>query len=600
MVMKKNGLLLGVSLLLLACGGGGGGKNAGDGGFQQPKEPELNITINPESIIPNPSSLAYEGLSSEAVAFVNIYAHQGSIPLENGKDELRVSLMDASKGYIYCFEVGDTCVKDKVRTAYGKVQLDLTAGRGMFAVTARDGKVGNIGINVTVVGANTRRSEDIFIPVKYTSSGKPHQISIFANEAIAPNRASSIAVTITDEAGNPVANPEKNNVIVTAGSLAGTTLGFQGKTGTSVYAKTNSGVANLTVLPSETGYLTLTAQTDIADNNVDNGIQNIKSTTKTIQVTNAQTTSTGDISILGTSLPTGVVGVKYDDFTIATSGSSLVDFAISKGSLPAGVTFSNRGVLSGTPLVAGQYTFSVTATGANGSKATQELTLTVVKGGFTFSRNSFDTITATRNDDPSKPDVCSLQGQILTLKASEGYTLATPFTWEMDANGVTTALGPGKDGIRAVSANGIPLPNLFFTVTDDSTQVTLNGEVCPNVGVDVFDGHAIILKAKDSNGFTYESILPLIISLEVNPYTPETLELHKGTVGMNYIATIPGAVSMQSSTGVPGLELDNTGALTGTPTQAGTFSFTVNLATGHTQLVKVTIEAAPASDGGSS
>lgn len=526
MNMRKNSVLLGSTLLLLACGGGGGGENAGDGGFQQAQEPEVVININPESIIPNPSSSAYESLSSEAIAFVNVYAHQGNIPIENGTDELQVSLLDASKGRIYCFESSD-CTQSSTdtngntvttRLPYGKVQLDLASGRGMFAVTARDGSVEDIGVNVTVVGASTRRSVDVTIPVKYTSSGVPHQINVFANDTIAPNSASSIAITITDEAGNPVANSEANNLIVTASSLAGTTLGFNGTTGSSVYAKTNSGVANLSVLPTTTGFLTLTAQTDTSDYNVDNGIQTqgMLSATKTIQVANTQTTTTGDISILGTSLPNAVVGIAYSNFSIATNGSSLVSFAVTSGSLPAGMTFSNTGVLSGTPQVSGTYTFTVTATGANNSTATQQLTLTVVDGGFTFSRTSFDTITAIRNEATNVADVCSAQGQILTLVPSTGYTLAPPFTWAMDSQNpnVTTAIDSNTATV-VKTANGVELPGLTFTVTDNTTQVVLNGQVCPSNGV--FGGHAIILKATDNNGFSFESVLPLAIVLTVNP-----------------------------------------------------------------------------------
>lgn len=103
--MKKLALLTLASLILSACGGGGGGSDATDGGFNGAIKPELNISVVPGTILPNPTTAAYESLSSDASAWVTIYARQGNVPVENGDEELHVSINDAIGnvgGRIYC------------------------------------------------------------------------------------------------------------------------------------------------------------------------------------------------------------------------------------------------------------------------------------------------------------------------------------------------------------------------------------------------------------------------------------------------------------------------------------------------------------------
>ncbi|PID65302.1 MAG: hypothetical protein CR977_01375 [Gammaproteobacteria bacterium] len=476
--------------------------------------------------------------------------------------------------------------------------------------------MGEIGVNITVVGPNNATvSKDIKIPVGYPSSGAPYQVNILAPETLGPNAATNIYVTVTDEAGNPVSNPDGNNLLVTANNLANTVLGFKGETGTTVNAKTADGVAEISVLPREEGYLTLIAQADGADNSIDNGFQALVSASKTIQVTNASAAPTQDIAITTGKLPNGVVGVPYNDFAIATTGSAPISFVLSSGSLPPGITFSQSGVLSGTPTLVGDYTFTVSVTAGNGSTASQELTLKVSQVGFEFDRKDFETITPVLDLDPNKPSICSLQGQILKLKPLDGYTLASPFTWEMDAGGVSTALGAGNNAVRVVTANGIELPELDFTVTSDTTQVVLNGKVCPDAPSEVFNGHAIILSATDANGVKFESVLPLIIELEVkpapgnnsgggattnpicngfSPIPPSCSDTTALTVKVNtfFSTTIAGATA--TSTVVagslpPGINLIGGTKIEGTPSATGTYDFVLS-DNSTSQAVRIIVE----------
>lgn len=65
----------------------------------------------------------------------------------------------------------------------------------------------------------------------------------------------------------------------------------------------------------------------------------------------------GGISISGTPVTTGQVGVAYAGFTVTAAGGALpYVYSVASGALPAGITLnSSSGVVSGTPTTAGAY-----------------------------------------------------------------------------------------------------------------------------------------------------------------------------------------------------------------------------------------------------
>jgi hypothetical protein len=65
-------------------------------------------------------------------------------------------------------------------------------------------------------------------------------------------------------------------------------------------------------------------------------------------------------------LPSGTVGVPYAQTFIGSGGTAPYIFSMTAGALPAGLTLTPAGVLSGTPTTAGPSTFTIRATDANG------------------------------------------------------------------------------------------------------------------------------------------------------------------------------------------------------------------------------------------
>ncbi len=90
------------------------------------------------------------------------------------------------------------------------------------------------------------------------------------------------------------------------------------------------------------------------------------------------------LSVVTTSLPNGTFGMAYPSTTLqAQNGTSPYSWSVTAGSLPAGLTLSGAGVISGTPTGFGPSTFTVTVTdsGTPVQTATQQFTITIGAGG---------------------------------------------------------------------------------------------------------------------------------------------------------------------------------------------------------------------------
>lgn len=87
------------------------------------------------------------------------------------------------------------------------------------------------------------------------------------------------------------------------------------------------------------------------------------------------------IDLSPSSLNPGTVGVAFSQTLTAMGGIGPYAFSATGGSLPAGLTLSPGGVLSGTPSADGTFNFTVTATAANGCEGTRSYAVTISAGG---------------------------------------------------------------------------------------------------------------------------------------------------------------------------------------------------------------------------
>ncbi len=245
------------------------------------------------------------------------------------------------------------------------------------------------------------------------------------------------------------------------------------------------------------------------------------------------------------SLTPGKAGVTYGQTLTAISGTGPAsNFTVSSGSLPVGITLSAGTVFSGTPTQVGTFMFTVSAndvtptTGA--TVANQQFTLTVTSPTIAFTPT---TATATAGVAFSQ-----------TLTGQGGTPTYSHFT--VTANSLPAGLTLSPAG----TISGTPTQAGSFTVTIQ-TQDSTTGTGAPFTGSQTF-------------------------SLVVNPpnisFSPTTLT--GITAGVSYSQALTGQggtptyshFTLTGANTLPaGLTLSPTGTISGTPTQAGNFTITV-------------------------
>jgi VCBS repeat-containing protein len=238
-------------------------------------------------------------------------------------------------------------------------------------------------------------------------------------------------------------------------------------------------------------------------------------------------------------LPSGVAGVLYPAATFAQSGGvAPIAWSVSTGTLPAGMSFSSAGVLSGTPSVTGSsFAFTVKATDANGCTGMLTVSLAV----------------------NARCPAIAISPTALPAGTAGVVYPALSFTQTGGAAPVTWASG------------ALPAGMTF------STSGVLAGTPA---ATGVFN---ISVTATDANGCSATLAVPLGIGVTCPAITITPVSLAAGISGVAYTAVNlsetggVGAVTWSLVTpALPaGMSLSNAGVLSGTPAQTGTFPFTV-------------------------
>jgi uncharacterized protein (TIGR03437 family) len=334
------------------------------------------------------------------------------------------------------------------------------------------------------------------------------------------------------------------------------------------------------------------------------------------------------LSITSTAtLPVAFVGIPYQTTLTAMGGAQPYTWATT-GNLPAGLSFNSRtGSLSGTLTSAGSsnsFTFTVTLTDAVGTPATQQVQLIAVyvpliittqpllgaSQGYSYSR----TLSAAGGQPPytwQSSDLTliggltlSSSGQITGIAQTGGFfmftgnvtdsagttvsqvfslTIGTPLTV------ITASLPAAAAGVlysqQLDASGGVPpyiwsIPGSVGGDLSLSTTGILNG-----IPEEAYGPVSVVVQVMDQIGQSASTSFGQLSVNVVNPPAITTSSVPNGHVGSSYTyplaatgGTSPYTWTVALGKLPPGMSLNNAqGIISGTPSQAGTYTFVVVL-----------------------
>jgi Putative Ig domain/PKD domain len=317
---------------------------------------------------------------------------------------------------------------------------------------------------------------------------------------------------------------------------------------------------------------------------------------------------------------------------VVGGGTAPYTFSVT-GTLPGGLTLNtSTGAISGTPTTSGTFTLQVKDASGVTAAATCPFTIVLPPTLTCPAVNSGTVGVALNSPAPvvsggTAPYTFSVTGTLpngLTLNTSTGAITGTPtvvgtFTLQLkDANGVTAAtlcpftigatltltcpaVSSGEVGVALNSpapvVSGGTAPYTFSVTGTLPGGLTLNTSTGAITGTPTAGG-TFTLQVKDSSGATATTTCPFTIVL---PPTLTCPAVSSGEVGVPLNSPAPvvsGGVSPYtfSVTGTlpGGLTLNtSTGAITGTPTAAGTFTLQVRDANGASAAATCPFTIAP-------
>lgn len=243
-------------------------------------------------------------------------------------------------------------------------------------------------------------------------------------------------------------------------------------------------------------------------------------------------------------LAAATINIAYSQTIAASGGTAPYRYAITAGSLPAGLTLiAASGMISGTPTADGTESFTVTATDAN--SATGQASYSIAVGGVPAPTAGAVSATVAANSSANP----------ITLNLSGGA-----------ATSVTVAAAPSHGTASAVGTSMTYTPTPGYSGSDSFTYT-----------------------ASNASGTSAPATVTVTVSAPTLALSPAAGPLAGGTIGVAYVQTItasggtaPYSYEITSGALGAGLSFDtSTGVISGTPTANSIANLTITAEDAH-------------------
>ncbi|QLI82673.1 putative Ig domain-containing protein [Chitinibacter fontanus] len=253
------------------------------------------------------------------------------------------------------------------------------------------------------------------------------------------------------------------------------------------------------------------------------------------------------LSLSPASLTAASVGNTTNQTITASGGTSTYTYAVTAGSLPAGLTLSSGGVLSGTPTGGGTFNFTVTATDST----------TGTGSPFTGSRAY--TLTVNVPTISVSPALLSAVSAGTTVSGSITASGGTnTYSYAVTAGSLPPGVSLSAAGVLSGKATAVGTYNFTVTATDSST------------GTGPYSGSRVYAWTVNAPTLTISPVSGSNLSGSALTAYSQAFAVSGGNGPYTYgivinSGSLPSGLSFSTSTGV----------LSGTPTTSGTANFTV-------------------------
>jgi hypothetical protein len=306
------------------------------------------------------------------------------------------------------------------------------------------------------------------------------------------------------------------------------------------------------------------------------------------------------LALVPSVLPDGAVGVAYSQSMSSSAGLAPFHFSVTAGALPAGLTLSTAGLLSGTPTTAGSAVFTIGVTDSAGCSATENYVLDIFATPpvSSVAANTAGLCISTAHPCVSVPfdytrgETASIRGVTVDFQIDVSMlSLCTPGTPAASVHAgswfgshtnqqiLVTSHGNGAYTVDAVLLGypcGITTGGTLFTVDLKSVAGDGHGAItvtrvkardCALVAVPVTAGPQALLHIQNTPIAILPAVLPNAIA--GHSYT-QALTTDAGEPPFTFTVTA-GALP-------PGITLSPAGVFSGTSIATGTYEFTVSVA----------------------